>query len=206
MKTCKVEGCGEKHYGKGYCNRHWQQYRCGSKLTNRSRQEPNEIRVEGDVAIITTYDKYGEPFREVIIDASDVGKVEKNKWYILKKGYVACKINGITVYLHRMLLGYPDGCEVDHINGNKADNRRSNLREASRRQNEANKGPSASNSSGFKGVCFKARDRKWYACINTGGKQRSLGYYSTAEEAALAYNVAARKHFGDFAYQNVVGY
>lgn len=89
--------------------------------------------------------------------------------------------------------------EVDHRDLDRANNRRANLREATRQLNEANKPRPAHNTSGFKGVSYhKARDR-WRAYIVVNGRQHSLGYHSTPEEASAAYVTAAREFFGEFA-------
>jgi len=105
--------------------------------------------------------------------------------------------------LHREVLGITDpDVEVDHVNGNGLDNRRANLRIATAQQNQANRSAQANNASGLKGVSWHKRDRKWRAHIRIAGKQHSLGYYATREEAAGAYDVAAVEAHGEFARRN----
>ena len=104
--------------------------------------------------------------------------------------------------------------QVDHINGDKTDNRRSNLRVATNGQNRANSKLNDNNKSGLKGVHLKKRpasknrERKqrsdtmgdrWVAQINVNGKKYHLGNFDTKEEAHEVYSEAARKHFGEFA-------
>ena len=89
--------------------------------------------------------------------------------------------------------------QVDHINGNPNDNRLSNLRLASASENGRNRGQQANNKSGFKGVSWAARERKWNARIMAQGQYRSLGYFDTAEQAAEAYAKAAAQYHGKFA-------
>ena len=101
------------------------------------------------------------------------------------------------VYLHRFISNAPSDLQVDHINGNRLDNRRENLRLCKNQQNNFNKKAR----SGYKGV-HKIRDGKWCAQITLNYKCKNIGYFSTAEEAALAYNSAARDLHGEFAYQN----
>lgn len=113
-----------------------------------------------------------------------------------------------TVLMHRIILG-KSGL-VDHINGDTLDNRRKNLRPASRSQNGANQKVRSSNRSGFKGVNWKKPGPnfkknptgKWAARISLDNRRIHIGYFSTAEEAAKAYDTAAKTHFGEFAKPN----
>lgn len=96
------------------------------------------------------------------------------------------------------------GFLVDHINGNTLDNRRSNLRFATKSQNSINSTKS-SGVSNYKGVWFRQRKKPWVAEINKDGIKYYLGSYSNEVEAALAYNKKAVELFGEFAVENVVG-
>jgi hypothetical protein len=90
--------------------------------------------------------------------------------------------------------------ELDHINGEKADNRFANLREATHSQNCHNiRRRPKTNTTGFKGVTYFARCRTFRAKIHVDGRYLSLGYFATAEEAHAAYCAAATEHFGEFA-------
>jgi len=99
--------------------------------------------------------------------------------------------------MHTFLTGWP---MVDHRNGNGLDNRRANLRPATKSQNGANRLIAASNKSGFKGVDLKKG--RWRAQIKVVGSKIHLGYFDLAEEAARAYDMAAIEAFGEFATLN----
>lgn len=120
-------------------------------------------------------------------------------------GYVYIAVDGKRYYAHRLAYFYmkeewPD--EVDHINGNRSDNRWSNLRNASRQQNAANIGFFSNNSSGYRGVT-KTSVGTWRAEIQRNGKYHYLGCYKTKEEAAAARNAFAIKNDGEYYNHNV---
>lgn len=144
------------------------------------------------------------PMQDFIIDANDYEKVSVHKWYVSAYGYPVTTIRGgRKLFLHRMLMGAERGQEVDHINGNKLDNRRCNLRIATKRENQRNINPRSTNTTGYKGVCNRG-DGKYTAAIKAG-RNFYLGIYNTPEDAAIAYNRAALEHFGEFARLNVIG-
>lgn len=93
---------------------------------------------------------------------------------------------------------WPDR-QVDHINGNRGDNRISNLRLATCSENLCNRVRQKNNTSGLKGVSWIGQYQKWQATIRFGGRNKFLGRFDTKEEAANAYNEAALKHHGEFA-------
>jgi hypothetical protein len=102
--------------------------------------------------------------------------------------------------MHRFLLQPPPGLEVDHINGDRLDNRRINLRIATRSQNAMNRPRTRTNTSGFKGV--SRLGSLWCAQIKLEGKLHYLGRYADPAEAARAYDVAAKIMFGQYARPN----
>lgn len=103
--------------------------------------------------------------------------------------------------MHRAILDAPPEMQVDHIDGNGLNNTRSNLRLATHTQNQANASRRRDNQSGFKGV-RRIRDSGWQARICVNGKQQHVGFFQTAEEAARAYDKAARDLRGQFAKLN----
>jgi hypothetical protein len=106
--------------------------------------------------------------------------------------------------MHREVLQAPANERVDHINYNGLDNRRGNLRLCTKAQNQYAQPLRADNTSGYRGVSWHKATKRWYASIAKHGHQYGLGFHISREEAAACYNVAARKLFGDFAFQNPV--
>jgi len=134
-----------------------------------------------------------------MIDAKDAERVLAFKWCAHEsrgKWYARRRQGGREIKLHRFLMDAPSGVEVDHIDGDGLNNRRSNLRLSSHAQNSANQRRPKNNTSGYKGV--GRLEGRWYACI--GGTY--LGWYDLPEVAARAYDTAARERFGEFAALN----
>lgn len=117
-------------------------------------------------------------------------------------GYIAIRIHWNAYLAHRLAWFYSTGKwadgEIDHINGVRDDNRISNLREATRSQNRRNHAIHSNNTSGFPGVCFHGRIRKWQAYIGYNKRVHHLGYFATATAARDAYEAAAVDLFGKF--------
>jgi hypothetical protein len=142
-----------------------------------------------------------------LIDDADLPLVQGWKWQMMNTGYAArsTKIDGrrLCLLMHRVIAAPPVGVEVDHINGNRLDNRRENLRLCSRTQNARNKArKSTGAASRFKGVWRNRSCLKWQAGIEVDGRRIHLGLYWREIDAALAYDRAALEHFGEFARTN----
>lgn len=123
------------------------------------------------------------------------------------RGHINVQVDGRLFAAHRIVFMMFNGWlpeEIDHINMVKTDNRIENLRPATSSQNKGNVRPNRKNSSGYRGVSLNSRSGKWHAQIKIHGKQNYLGRRDTPEEAALLYNAAAIRHFGEFAYLNKV--
>ena len=117
-------------------------------------------------------------------------------------GYFQIRVNGKTYLAHRVAWLYVYGkfpsTDIDHINGIGTDNRIINLRECTSTENKFNVGVRRSNTSGFKGVSWFARDSKWVAHIRINGRSTNLGYFPTAELASNAYQLKAKEVHGVF--------
>ena len=142
-----------------------------------------------------------------IVGPRDYKYLMQWKWYYLN-GYAIR--NGPQpkrrpIRMHRVILermGFKDFEDSDHVNKDKLDNRRCNLRPATRSQNNCNRSRRSHNTSGYLGVNWHKLTKKWRAYIAIGKKHKHLGLYKTKEKAARAYNDAAKKHYGEFATLN----
>ena len=119
------------------------------------------------------------------------------------QGYVVLFLNGCSVRGHRTAWFYFYGewpkSNLDHINGNRSDNRICNLREASHQQNMKNRKIRLDNSCGYKGVGPNKHCKTWRARITVNGRPINIGHFKSKEEARDAYIEAAKKYHGEFA-------
>lgn len=143
----------------------------------------------------------GVPFKRSII-GKEAGSAHSS-------GYWSISVNGTKYLAHHLawLYSYKSWPTsfIDHINLNKRDNRIENLRLASPAQNSANASLRIDNTSGYRGVTFEPRRKKWIAILGHEGKRKQLGSFSTPEEAAAAYARGAATAFGEFCPGYVLG-
>lgn len=144
------------------------------------------------------------------IDDEDLPKIKGHSFGLNKKGYVTAtwwdRKNKKYFYftVHRLIMGNETPMMIDHINHNKLDNRKLNLRFCTNKQNQWNAGKHKDSKSKYKGVVFykdtatHRRTKKWAARINN----KLIGFFETEDEAALAYNTRVKKLYGDFAFLN----
>lgn len=142
-----------------------------------------------------------------IVDDDMFDYLSQWKWQCVSVGYAQRRTGSILgkrtwIYMHRQIMNAPKTLEVDHINGNKLDNRRENLRLCTRAQNRRNNNMQMNNVSGFKGVSWAKRDQKWRAKIRVDGRTIHIGNFEDPKEAARAYDAKARELHGEFARTN----
>lgn len=149
--------------------------------------------------------------KNAIVDTEDFHWLSKWNWCavwnIKTHSFYAARgirIDGgtISVKMHSAILRCKPGEEGDHKNHNTLDNRRNNLRKCTHALNMRNQKLYAGNSSGYKGAGWHKRIKKWQSRIRVDGKLISLGYFHSKQDAARAYDCAAKKYFGEFAHLN----
>jgi len=152
-------------------------------------------------------------FIKVLIDDEDIGFVENTIWYVCSNGYVSCRVyKGVVdgkikrkrFLLHRLIVKAKQGEIVDHVSGNKLDNRKLNLRFVTASQSRANIATTVINKSGFKGVIYYPSKKLYKAQVVKDCRQHYLGYYKNPIDAAKAYNKKALELFGEFARLNII--
>lgn len=157
-----------------------------------------------------------------VVDADDYERLKAYKWqakrfysgfYAVRSEFDRVKYARVgptagqnnhsrTILMHREIAAVAGLRSVDHKDRDTLNNKKENLRPCGQSQNGANRIRHKNNTSGFKGVTFKKDAGRWSARIGVGWKRIHLGYFDTACDAAIAYDAAARKHFGEFARCN----
>jgi len=153
----------------------------------RNKITPNEIINCGDYCEIVLYNRECKEINRTKVDRDLVEILRENKWSMCK-GYVGTMEKRKAVFLHQYVIGKKKGLIIDHINGDKLDNRKTNLRHASRSLN-------AFNRKTVRGV--RKKGNKWYAIICKDYKQISLGGYKTKKEALKVRREFELKLFGE---------
>lgn len=140
-----------------------------------------------------------------IVDDEDYDALKCFKWHYNSTGYAVGYVRigphkAIAVLMHRLIAGTPPGKQTDHINMNKLDNRKCNLRICTHAENLQHRGKHNDNTTGYKGVSWYGPSKKFRARICYDNTRIYLGYFSTAKEAHEAYKIAALKYHGEFAH------
>lgn len=141
-----------------------------------------------------------------LVDDSDYDELSKFQWHISDDGYASRtgpRPQLLKYRMHRVIMGcvHGDKKQVDHIDGNKLNNQRCNLRIATHSENERNRGKNKNNKSGHKGVSWHKKSNKWQVHVMANRKSIYLGLFENIHDASLAYENAAKKLHGDFFYR-----
>lgn len=145
--------------------------------------------------ILLTQDKVA------LVDDKDYGWLKHLPWQFHNAGYATCS----HLLMHRLIMKPERGWDVDHIDGNRLNNQRRNLRLATRQYNHWNRKKKPDSSSKYKGVSWSKKDKLWEAKINNNGTVIPLGWWHEEHHAAMAYDMWAHSLFGEFARPNFPG-
>lgn len=138
-----------------------------------------------------------------IVDAAFFPFLSRFNWYMHSSGYACGTVCGTMVLMHRLIMNARSRYEVDHVNGNRLDNRQENLRVCLHLHNSRN--VSKRKDRKYKGISFDSRDQLWHARITVDGRHYSFCYSRDPEVCAKAWDSAARFHYGAFAKTNFPG-
>lgn len=232
-RICSVEGCNNIHHAKSFCEFHYCEKIRSVKLKalrrlNRDNEKQCRIRnnkkqcrirkprifnffvFDDKICKIIVKNAQGEIKATALIDSEDYDRIKEYNWYVYSGRYTEIKshIKGSNkkIYLSRIIMQPPEEFIVDHINHDTLDNRKQNLRVCNQQQNQWNtKSYNRKNKKhGYKGVRHNNFRNCWCARIFFNNKEIYIGSFPTEEAAALAYNEAAIKYFGEFACLNEI--
>jgi len=139
-----------------------------------------------------------------LVDDEDYEFINQFNWCFYQGRALRAEYSGrhSRILMHRLINKTPDGMLTDHINMDQLDNRKENLRDATKSQNMMNRNAQSNNKSGYKGVHWNKTNKNWNAQIALNGKSKHLGVFQNKEDAALAYDHAAMIHHGKFSKLN----
>lgn len=197
LKNGNTKSCGCEHLLNGH-----KQGSIYGRINGINNKKYNKYDLSGNYGI--GYTLKNEPF---YFDKEDFDLIKDYCWYISPQGYVINQTEDHTVYMHRLVMHCPDDKIIDHIfylNGKptRNDNRKKNLRIVSVQLNRLNHTIASNNTSGYTGVSFYSKLKKWVAEIWINKKKIHLGTFDNIEEAIQAREEGEIKYFGEYRFQN----
>lgn len=204
--------CGNKTIVSSSSLKHGSVKSCGCYKINKAKDKRKyniyELSKDGSYMIGYT----GNKNDKFLFDVEDYDLIKHYYWSTTSTGYIQStkrpsENNGIAMFFHRLVMGKTNirEDEVDHINRDKKDNRKENLRVCSHAQNMKNSSMQKNNKSGYLGVYWSKKDKSWYSQITLNRKHIHLGYTKTKEEAIIQRLKAELFYFGEeFAPQKVL--
>jgi hypothetical protein len=206
LNTCEVCGSNKRVFknqitNQYLCDKHREQIIRYGFIKERTRSDLNEIVLYDNYAEIILYNKNHEEIARTLINLEDVEICKQYKWYLKDTGYAVTNVNNngkrTTKKLHQIIIGD----YLDHANKNRLDNRRENLRIASKIENNRNVSIGKNNTSGIIGVKWDKRCNKWSVIICVNYKSIFLGRFENIEDATIARLRAEKEYFKEFAPQ-----
>jgi hypothetical protein len=184
-----------KALGKTFCNRHYLQTKKHGAPKEWTVRDRNTIIPCGDYYEIVIKNSQGVEVGRAKVDSDDIERCLRLKWRLAGRGYAYSfeYIDGKQKHykLHILIMGKKDSLEIDHINRDKLDNRKSNLRFVTHKENTFNQSVRVNNKSGIRGISYDSSRKKWIATIGN----RSLGRFKTKDEAIEARVKAEQDYF-----------
>jgi|11_taG_2_1085331.scaffolds.fasta_scaffold41009_1 hypothetical protein len=165
-----------------------------NKIT-RKRAKNKEIIIHKEYADIELSNWYFSK-----IDIEDIDTISKYSWSISTSLYAR---NRTLWMMHRFIMNCPNWMYIDHINNDKLDNRKSNLRVCTHQENDMNRRSRISSTSKYKWVYFYRAYKKWSVNITYKWKRIHIGYFKNEDEAGMAYDKKAKELFWEYAYLNI---
>lgn len=200
---CQCE-CGNQKVVRGSTLKNGKTTSCGCvhkevvKKIGIKNKKTNNYDLSGEYGIGYTYNG-----RAFYFDLEDYDLIKDYSWSMDKAGYVigSPSKNRKQIHLHVLIMNPDSKQDVDHINHNPSDNRKANLRNVTRSQNQMNVGLSRNNKSGVTGVHFDSTNEKWVAQIGIDRKRKNLGKFDNFDDAVKARKEAEKKYFGEYRYK-----
>lgn len=198
VRSCSFCGSTNKvasfRGGAPYCMKHYlQMYSHGACYDGKKRKAENTIiRGPMESKIITSAGDV------IIVDTDMLPVLSEYTWCLNTQRYPVSRTKGTYVRLNRLVMDCDQTLVVDHINGDRLNNRKSNLRICKQVENSRNKGIGCNNQSGVPGVS-KQPDGKWRVRIMVDRSEKALGVYGTFEEAVKVRREAEKYYFGEYA-------
>lgn len=200
-KKCKIKNCNNNAEFLGLCRKHYdQQYKYG-KIFDRTRFDSNEINIKDTYAEIILYNQQNQIKAKTLIDIDDIEKIKNIKWSYDHE-YVSHKEQGFKIYLHRLIMDFPNDLYIDHINGNPLDNRKENLRTCKQYQNCMNKHKTTNQYTDIIGVHWRKEKEVWEAVIFENGNRHYLGKSKNINDVIKLRKEAEQKYYGEYAPKN----
>lgn len=190
------------------CVKHRKQIYAYGHITDSSsfnQNDRNEIIKYDDYAVIILRNKHGEYVGESMIDLDDVDIIKDKKWSLGNHGYVTSGAAKNQLLLHRFSINAPYDKYVDHIDRNKLNNRKNNLRLCTNQENNRNKDLLSNNTSGICGVVFDKARQKWKSQIIVDNKTINLGRFDSFDDAVHSRLVAEDYYFQNYKPDNRTG-
>lgn len=198
--VCEVVWCDRNPQSRGLCKKHYRQEIAYGGI-RKTRFDPNEIVLLKNHVEVVLKNGSGKEVGRALIDKENFGSIKQYHWSYDKDGYaVTCK-NGKRILMHRLIMDIKSRKkDVDHINHDRLDNRKSNLRICSRSQNNMNHRVRRDSSTGVKGVTWNKFKQKWEVRIYVNKKKIYLGCHDDFNYAISLRKNAEKKYFGEYAY------